>query len=143
MAEGLARNWQDGPRRRPRRPSFKVQEARGAAAHGGELTRGSGCTQRPGQKGDSVGEVFRQSCKTTSKESVPLKREWWDEISAQAQATGHVPMLVVGFDAGPRRGRTDLACFDLDVAERLMSILRAVREGRLADARVYADLVKP
>ncbi len=142
MPVSLTRNWQDDPRRKkPRRAGFKVQEERGALAHpGGEQTRGSGCSTRPDRKGDSVGSLFRQSCKTTEKESISLKRSWWDEIMLQAQATRHTPMLVIGFDAGASRPRCDIAAFDLRTAEYMTKAMGALLDGDDATARVYAGL---
>jgi hypothetical protein len=142
MSDTLVRNWQDDSRRRkPRRPGFKVQEERGAEAHpDGEQTRGSGCSTRPDRKGDSVGSLFRQSCKTTEKGSIRVEREWWDEVAQQARATGHQAMLVVGFDAGPRQGRCDLACFDLQVAEYMTKAMASLLGGNVGEARAYAGL---
>jgi hypothetical protein len=142
MADALVRNWQDDSRRRqPRRKGFQVQEERGAMAHpDGEQTRGSGCSQRPSRKGDSVGTLFRQSCKTTEKDSIRLERAWWDEVAQQALATGHTPMLVVGFDAGPRQGRCDLAAFDLRVAEYMTKAVASLLNGETAEARAFAGL---
>jgi hypothetical protein len=140
--DSLTRHWQDDSRRRKkRRPGFEVQEKLAADAHPeGEQTRGSGCSTRPSRKGDSVGSIFRQSCKTTEKGSIRLERAWWDEISQQALATGHTPMLVVGFDAGARQGRCDLACFDLQVAGHMTRAMAALIDGNMAEARAHAGL---
>ena len=141
MSEGLTRHWQNDRKRKKRRHGFEVQEELGAAAHpGGEQTRGSGCSQRPAQKGDSVGDYFRQSAKTTEKGSISLKREWWGEIEGQARATGHRAMLVIGFDGSSNRPRTDLACFDLSVAERMTGAVAALLDGDVEKARELASL---
>jgi hypothetical protein len=141
VTDALARNWQDDTRRRPRRRGFEVQEQRAADAHpGGVRVRGSGCSTRPDRKGDSVGDIFRVSAKTTAKASLRVERAWWEEIAQQAQATGHVPMLVVGFDAGPRQGRCDVACFDLRTAEHMTKALAALLAGEMGQARAHAGL---
>jgi hypothetical protein len=87
-----------------------------------------------------VGELFRLSAKTTEKDSIRLERAWWDEIAQQARATCHAPMLVVGFDAGPRRGRLDLACFDLQTAEHMTHAVAALLRGNVREAKEHAEL---
>lgn len=142
MADGLRRDWQNDTRRKKARAGFTVQEKLAAAAIDGERVRGSGCSTRPGRKGDAESALVRLSAKTTEKGSIRLTRDWWDEISAQARATGQVPMLVVGFDAGARQARQDVACVDLAVAEKLLAVHAAVLDGDLDRARALAEMVR-
>lgn len=141
MPETLARNWQDDSRRRKaRRPGFEVQEALGADAIGGERTRGSGCSTRPGRKGDAESAHFRLSGKTTGKATAKVQRDWWDEIRAQAQATGLVPVLMIGFDATATKPRRDLLCFDRQVAKYMQKAVTALLAGDVTGARAAAGL---
>jgi hypothetical protein len=141
MSDTLTRNWQDDSRRRKkRRPGFTVQEALGADAISGEQTRGSGCSTRPSRKGDAESVLFRLSGKTTGKAAVTIKREWWDEIRAQAQATGVVPVLMVGWDATATKPRCDLLCFDRETAKHMQKALTALLSGNVGEARAHAGL---
>ena len=143
-AEKLTRHWRNDPRKRIRRRGFEIQEARAAEAHGGELTRGSGCSRRPSQKGDSVSVYFRGSSKTTEKrgaKSIRIERDWLREIDAQATATGHRPMLNFGFspdDAHPER--EDWIGYPLVVAKHLMMASIKLMQGDDEEARAHAAL---
>lgn len=140
VAESLRRDWQNDTRRKKARAGFTVQEKLGADAIGGVRTRGSGCSQRPEQKGDAVSDVFRLSGKTTGKASASVRREWWDEISAQAHATGRVPVLMVGFDATASAARVDLLCFERATAKNMQQALVKLLQGDVAEALAYAQL---
>lgn len=142
MSERLTRHWQNDPRKRVRKRGFEVQEQRAAEAHGGQLTRGSGCSRRPSQKGDSVSEFFRASSKTTEKagaKSIRIERSWLTEIDAQARATGHRAMLNFGFSADAANPeREDWIAFPLLVAKDMMQAVIALQRGDFDAAREHA-----
>jgi hypothetical protein len=144
VSERLTRHWQDDPRKKVRRRGFEVQEKRAAEAHGGALTRGSGCSRRPSQKGDSVSEYFRVSSKTTEKpgaKSIRIERSWLTEIDAQARSTGHRPVLNFGFSpdaANPTR--EDWAGYPLQVAGHLMQTAVLLLQGNVEEATAHAEL---
>jgi hypothetical protein len=145
MSEGLTRHWATEDKRKPRRRGFEMQEARAAKAHpGGKGTRGSGCSHHPSRKGDSVGDYFRQECKTTEREgakSISIKRSWLDKIDAEARATGLRPMFVLGFsaDAG-HLTRTDWMAVPLPVGEAMTKACAALLNGDIEEAQAYAAL---
>jgi len=145
LTDHVRRNWMSGKKPRRRKRGFEIQEERAAAAHpGGKMTRGSGCSQRPGRKGDSVGSYFRQSAKTTEKpgaKSIRIQRSWLDEIRRQAKATGHEPMLVFGFAADDQHRETeDWAAFPLELVEDMTKALAAVLEGDISKAQRHAEM---
>lgn len=144
-ADRVTRNWMNDRKPRKGRRGFELQEARAATAHpGGRQTRGSGCSQRPGRKGDSVGTYFRESSKTTERDgakSIRIERAWLTEIEEQARATGHRPMLVFGFSAdSENRTRLDWAGFPLSVAEDMTKACAALLDGDVAGAQELARL---
>jgi len=146
VPDQLTRHWHDDEQPKPRKRGFEIQERRGARAHpGGKLTRGSGCSQRPGRKSDSVGDLFRQECKTTEKagaRSIRIERKWLGKIEAEATATGLKPMLVFGFSADPpeHQSRDDWAAFPLPVAHMMTEAMAALLDGEPEKARTLAGL---
>ena len=146
MPDQLTRHWMnDGHARKRKRRGFQVQESLGAEAHpGGKLTKGSGCSRRPSAKGDSVGTYIRQSDKTTEKpgaKSIRLERAWLEEIRLQARATGHRPMIVLGFSPGPGQPtREDWAAFPLQMAKNMTHAMAALLRGDDGEARALARL---
>lgn len=141
--EGLTRRWKAEGKRKPRRRGFELQEERAARAHpGGERTRGSGCSQRPGRKGDSVGDLFRQESKQREKpgaKSMRVQRDHLEKITAEARATGHRPMLVFGFDG---EVPLDWGAFPLNVCEYMTKAVAALLAGDEQEAREWAEMVK-
>jgi len=142
--EKLTRHWRNDGRKRIRKRGFEIQEARSADAHGGARTRGSGCSQRPSQKGDSVSTYFRASDKTTEKDgakSIRIERDWLQEIDRQASATGHRPMLTFGFSADSAHPeREDWVAFPILVAKHLMMAVVKLQQGEPGEARAHAAL---
>lgn len=144
-ADSITRHWANDDQRKRKKRGFEVQEARAAAAHpGGRQTRGSGCSQHPSQKGDSVGYYFRESSKTTEKDgakSIRIERAWLREIEEQARATGHRAMLTFGFSAdSAHRTRDDWVAFPLSVAASMTEAMAALLAGRYEHARALADM---
>ena len=141
MAERLTRHWRDKPKPRPKRKGYEMQEQRAANAHGGKLTRGSGCSKRPSQKGDSVSDHFRASSKTTAAKSIRIERAWLREIEAQARATGHVPFLNFGFDPNAAHpNREDWVAHPILVSGHLMKCAIMLMADKVDEAREHAAL---
>jgi len=145
MSERLTRHWASEPKRKPRRRGFAMQEARAAEAHpGGKPTRGSGCSHHPGRKGDSVGDYFRQECKTTERagaKSISVKRVWLEKIETEARATNLKPMFVFGFSPDATNlERYDWAAVPLAIGEAMTKACAALLNGDIAEARVYAEM---
>lgn len=145
MSERLTRHWANDKPRKPRRRGFEVQEARAAEAHpGGKLTRGSGCSPHPAHKGDSVGDYFRQECKTTERDyakSISIKRAWLEKIQGEARATGLKPMLVFGFGPDPDHiERYDWMAFPIEVGEAMTRACAELLAGNVKEAQAYAAL---
>jgi len=121
---------------------FEVQEERIArATPGGSRVRGSGCSTRPGRKGDVMGDLTLNEGKTTAKASIVVERAWLTKIKAEAADVGLCPAFTLGFDAAREGDREDWKAYPLRLANLLESIAVAVLAGDLDGAREMADRV--
>lgn len=147
---GLDRKWRRGEpaqslkRNRDVKPPkhWKEAEEIGARAHGGEVTKGSGCSWRPDRKLDSVSERWRMSSKTTDKASVRVERGWCEEARRAAQAELHQPALHIGFDPDHRDRREDWIAVPASVFKRINEVLDAVEAGDGEQAIALAALLR-
>jgi hypothetical protein len=150
----LDRKWRGPPKTKS---GWREQEQLGAEMlPKGKKVRGSGCATSPHKRSDAFNAVFRQEAKTTGQESLAIQREWLEAITAQAHATGRVPMLLFGFDGMDPAARTpsmalghvrtppmrlDWGGFPRVVAKRLLAVFDAVQDGDLARAQEVAALI--
>ena len=79
MALGLKQREKEGSKPLPTRHFSKLQEDTVAKAIGGKRTPNSGAT--PWSKSDVLSDKFAIECKTktTSSESISIKREWFEK----------------------------------------------------------------
>jgi hypothetical protein len=109
---------------------------------GGRLQRGSGCAKGASRKGDSTGDYFLVSGKTTEKKTLRMDRDWLEEISRQASNVRLHAMLNFGFDGiGPMGGRVDWCAFEQETAKVLVAVVEAVLAGDHARAKALAELI--
>lgn len=146
---GLDRKWrresrdQNLQRDRDAKPAKHWQEAEelGARAHGGEVTRGSGCSWLPSRKLDSVSERWRMSSKTTGDKSIRVERGWLEEARRAAGAERHQPALHIGFDPDQNDQREDWIAMPAEVFKRINQILDAVEQREDARARALLGML--
>lgn len=72
-----------------------AQEKRIAKKIGGNRSKGSGGSTC---KSDCFSKVVRIECKTTSKESIRLDKDWLIKIKKEASETNREPCLAIQFD---------------------------------------------
>ena len=149
----LDRKWRRGEfepikRDRAAKPPehWREQEATGARAHGGAVTRGSGCGWRPDRKLDSVGNRWRMSNKTTAggkkdAKSIRVEREWFEEAKRAAWAEQHQPAVMFGFDPDYRDVREDWIAVPAAVFKRINEIMDAVAAGDIEAAHAVLALL--
>lgn len=126
----------------PPAKGFEVQERLIArATPGGERVRGSGCSTRPGRKGDVRGDLTLNEGKTTAKASITIERAWLAKIKVEAADVGLCPAFTLGFDAARPSDREDWKAYPLGLANLLESIAAAILAGDLDGAREMADRV--
>lgn len=78
---------------------WKGQEARVAKKGGGSIVRASGAGLF--SKGDVGWDTLLIEAKTTSKESLGVKKAWLKKITDEAATAGKTPALAIGFDTMP------------------------------------------
>ena len=100
MALGLRHREKEGSKPLPTRHFSKLQEDTVAKAVGGKRTPNSGAT--PWSKSDVLSDKFAIECKTktTSSESISIKKEWFDKQKQEAVFMGK-PYSAVVFNFGP------------------------------------------
>lgn len=110
---------------------------------GGRAQRGSGCVPGASGKGDSTGDYFLVSGKTTEKKTLALDRAWLEEIGRQAANVRLHAMLKLGFDGlGPLgTGRTDWCAFEKETAKTLIAVVEAVLAEDYDRAHALAELI--
>ena len=137
------RNKPQESRLRPERKERTVrpcdeQEKEAARITRGKRTRGSGCGS---DKGDTKNFFSRNEAKTTSKESISIKKEYLCKISREARADGKHPMFTFGFDTMPRDFSSDWFALPADVFDIVCGVLNAVSIGDFEEARRWARLL--
>lgn len=73
--------------------------------------------------GDITAKQLHIEHKSTVKDSISVKREWWDKVKDGAASTDTIPALVITFES--RRAsepHEDIACVPLSVLKKLMGI---------------------
>lgn len=100
MALGLKQREKEGAKPLPTRHFSKIQETTVAKAIGGKRTPNSGAT--PWSKSDVLSDKFAIECKTktTSSESISIKKEWFSKQKQEAAFMGK-PYSAVVFSFGP------------------------------------------
>ena len=126
---------------------WEEQEAIGAQTHGARLTKGSGNSWKPDEKLDSVGDIWRMSSKTTAggrkaAKSIRFERGWLEEARRAAQATGHQPAVMFGFDPDAQDQREDWVAVPAAAFKVINHILAAVRSGEPGEARALMGVIK-
>lgn len=155
--ERPTRHWSNvaGPRRLDRkwrgrkvqppnaRSGWREQEARLHEIHpGGREQRGSGSGRGASSKGDSTGDYFLISGKTTEKKGMRVERDWLEEIVQQARNVGKRPALAFGFDRDDDgQQRNDWLALPVETAKDLIEIAVALHEGETAKAKALANLL--
>jgi len=140
----LQRGWrEDDGRRKPvgwERQEAKLPELQSS----GRAQRGSGSQKGASHKGDSTGDLFLVSGKTTEKKTIPLELGWLEEIARQAANVRLHPALTFGFDGlgALSSGSVNWCAFEFDTAKALIAVTEAVLAGDLDRARTLADLIR-
>ena len=103
MAIGVRQRFKEGSSPTPTRHFSAKQEKSVAKAIGGRQTPNSGAT--PWQKGDVLtkganGFLIECKTKTSSSESISIKKEWFDKNRQECLLTG-TPHQAVVFSFGP------------------------------------------
>lgn len=100
MILGTAKRNKEGSKPLPTRHFSKIQENAVAKAIGGKRTPNSGAT--PWSKSDVLSDKFAIECKTktTSSESISIKKEWFSKQKQEAAFMGK-PYSAVVFNFGP------------------------------------------
>jgi hypothetical protein len=100
MALGLKQREKEVAKPLPTRHFSKIQENAVAKAIGGQRTPNSGAT--PWSKSDVLSDKFAIECKTktTSSESISIKKEWFSKQKQEAAFMGK-PHQAVVFNFGP------------------------------------------
>lgn len=144
MPERINRAWMDEPLKPAAKDAgWRKQEARLPSLQpGGRQQKGSGNVRGASRKGDSIGDLFLVEAKTTEKAALRLERTWLEGIKQQAEAVHLRPALAFGFDAGAGREREDWLGFPLELAELLIAVYAAVRDGKQDEAVRLAELVE-
>lgn len=123
-----------------RESDWRGQEARLVKVQpGGKLQPGSGAPPGASNKGDAMGPFLLISGKTTEKASLSIKRDWLEEIAAQAGNVHRLPALGFGFDGPPRN---DWIAFPIDHAQTMMEVVAALNVGDTDKATRLAELLK-
>lgn len=99
-----------------KRKKSDAQEARIADLLGGEVSRGSGSGWRKPQDVRSPGYLIE--CKGTDGKSISLKREWWDQLRANAAAEGVEPAIHLEIRGGGQPPRRLVVIEESDFVER-------------------------
>lgn len=73
--------------------------------------------------GDITQKQLHIEHKSTSKDSISVKREWWLKVKDGAASTDTIPALVLTFES-KRAGENhdDIACIPLNVLRRLLGL---------------------
>ena len=102
MALGLKQREKEGAKPLPTRHFSKLQEDAVAKATGGRRTPNSGATAFGGKSDVNVANLFSLECKTktSSSESISIKKAWIYKNRREAVADGH-PYSAVVFNFGP------------------------------------------
>ena len=100
MIIGTAKRTKEGETPKPTRYYSKIQENAVAKAIGGQRTPNSGAT--PWSKSDVLSDKFAIECKTktTSSESISIKKEWFFKQKQEAAFMGK-PYSAVVVNFGP------------------------------------------
>jgi hypothetical protein len=100
MIIGVAKREKEGAKPLPTRHFSKIQENAVAKAIGGQRTPNSGAT--PWSKSDVLSDKFAIECKTktTSSESISIKKEWFSKQKQEAMFMGK-PYSAIVFNFGP------------------------------------------
>ena len=100
MALGLKQREKEGAKPLPTRHFSKIQENAVAKAVGGQCTPNSGATHW--SKSDVLSDKFAIECKTktTSSESISIKKEWFDKNRQEKAFMGKSHSAIV-FNFGP------------------------------------------
>lgn len=129
--------------RRPRQigpgsPAWDQQEEKSKKTFRGKRTRGSGSGR---QKGDVFNDSFLNENKTTSKDSISVKRSVLAKIAAEARAVGKTFALTVGFDKGVPNTDSDFVMLAEQDFEALMMAAECASAGDLKQAQEWAEQV--
>lgn len=139
--EELNRRWRRTSPARDR-DGWREQEAKAPGMQpGGKPVPGSGSGTSASRKGDSTGDLFLVSCKTTDQAALRLERAWLEEIESQARNVGKRPALMFGFDRVGRHGRVDYFAMPEPVQRRLIAVWAAVASGNFDEAQRQAELL--
>lgn len=100
MIIGTAKRTKEGAKPLPTRHFSKMQEDAVAKATGGRRSKNSGATDF--DKSDVSTDKFNLECKTktTSSESISIKKEWFEKNKQEAMFMGK-PYSAVVFNFGP------------------------------------------
>lgn len=107
---------------------------------GGCLQPGSGNGEGATRKGDSTGDLFLISAKTTEAKSIRVERAWLEGIARQARNARKAPALMFGFDS-EGAGREDWVAFPAPLAKTLIEMAEAAARGDAEAARALAELI--
>lgn len=102
MAFGVRERIKDTDKPKPTRFFSNKQEKSVAAAIGGRQTKNSGATDFGGKSDVSIAGLFSIECKTktTSSESISIKKDWITKLRSEAVFDGH-PYTALAFSFGP------------------------------------------
>lgn len=140
----LDRKWRGEQPKPPtnHRSGWREQEASLPQLQpGGRLQRGSGNGRGAGSKGDSIGDLFLISGKSTRKASISVKREDLEAIAQQAHTIQLRPALSFGFDREDGTPREDWLALRQGDQQLLIDIAVAVHEGDTAQAQALTGLL--
>jgi hypothetical protein len=120
--------------------NWETQEKTVAKALKGRRTRGSGCGR---EKGDVIAASFLAEGKTTSADSIAVKRSVLAKIASESFSTSNSksPLLVIGFDRPVYGAVSDFAVVPLGVLEALVMAAEHAANGNIEEAREYARRV--
>ncbi len=119
-------------------PAWKQQEEKTRKVLRGKKTRGSGCGR---EKGDVFNASFLCENKTTSKDSIAVKRSVLSKIMHEARPQGKVPLLTIGFDKGVVGTDSDFVLIAERNFEALMMASECLLVGDIEQAREWAEQV--
>lgn len=107
---------------------------------GGRRQPGSGNGEGASRKGDSRGDLFLVSAKTTAGAGIRVERGWLTSAAQQARNVRLLPALVFGFD-GAGSGRLDWMAFEMVTAKVMIDVIDAVRRGDSEAAEAAVGLL--